>query len=69
MVATSCDLYAPRCATTVPQVRFTGPREVSSLVTDSLGTPVTPCFIERREERNRKKEMFYIYLDVTHTHW
>ena len=67
MVATSCDLYVPRCATTVPQVRFTGPGEVSSLVTDSLGTPVTPCFIERREERKRKKEKFYIYLDVTHT--
>ena len=26
MVATSCDLNAPRCATTVPQVRFHGSR-------------------------------------------
>ena len=43
MVATSCDLHAPRCATTVPQVRFTGFGEVSSLVTDTPGTPVTPC--------------------------
>ena len=30
--------------------------------------PVAPCFIKRREERKRKKEKFYIYLDVTHTH-
>ena len=47
MVATSCDLYAPRCATTVPQVRFHGSwagRYVSSLVTDPPGTPGTPCF-------------------------
>ena len=29
--------------------------------------PVAPCFIKRREERKRKKEKFYIYLDVTHT--
>ena len=26
MVTTSCDLYAPRCVTTVPQVRFHGSR-------------------------------------------
>ena len=38
MVATSRDLHAPRCTT------FTGPGEVSSLVTDPPGTPVTPCF-------------------------
>ena len=56
-----------------PQSRryvFTGPGEVSSLVIDPPGTPVTPCFIKRREERKIKKEKFYIYLDsdVTRTH-
>ena len=40
------------------------------MVTDPPGTPVTPCFIKRREERKIKKEKFYIYLDsdVTRTH-
>ena len=28
----------------------------------------SPCFIKRREERERKTEKFYIYSDVTHTH-
>ena len=47
---------------------YTGPGGVSSLVTDPPGTPVTPCSIRKREERRKKKEKFYIYLDVTHTH-
>ena len=54
-----------------PQSRryvFTGPGELSSLVIDPPETPVTPCFIKRREERKRKKDKFYIYLDVTRTH-
>ena len=34
-----------------------------------ISAPGTPCFIKRREERKRKKEKFYIYLDVTHTHY
>ena len=34
MVATSCDLNAPRCTTTVPQVRLHRSRGVSSLITD-----------------------------------
>jgi hypothetical protein len=28
----------------------------------------SPCFSKRREERERKKEKFYIYSDGTHTH-
>ena len=28
MVTTSCGLYAPRCVTTVPQVRFHGSRAI-----------------------------------------
>ena len=47
---------------------YTGPGEVSLLVTDPPGTPVTPCSIRKGEERRKKKEKFYIYLDVTHTH-
>lgn len=37
MVVSSCDLKAPRCTTTVPQVRLHGPQGVSSLVTDPRG--------------------------------
>ena len=56
-----------------PQSRryvFTGPGEVSSLVTDPPGTPVTPCsimIIRKGEERRKKREKFYIYSDDTHT--
>ena len=50
------------------QVRLHGSRGVSSLATDPPGTPVTPCSIRKGEERRKKKEKFYIYLDVTHTH-
>ena len=27
----------------------------------------SPCFIRKGEERRKKREKFYIYLDVTHT--
>ena len=33
----------------------------------SVSRALPPCPIKRREERKRKKEKFYIYLDVTHT--
>ena len=46
MVATSCDLKAPRCTTTVLQVRLHGLREVSSLVTDPPG-PGDPLHLYR----------------------
>ena len=45
MVATSCDLNAPRCTTTVPLVRLHRSRGVSSLITDPPGTPVIPSRI------------------------
>ena len=58
-----------------PQSRryvFTGSGEVSSLVTDLPGTPVTLpvllILIERERKEERKREKFYIYSDVTHTH-
>ena len=40
----------------------------SSLARTNSDGFLAPCFIKRREERTRKKEKFYIYLDVTHTH-
>ena len=43
MVATSCDLNAPRCTTKAQQVRLQVPGEVSSLITDLPGAPVIPC--------------------------
>ena len=68
MVATSCDLYAPRCATTVPQVRFTGPREVSSLVTDSLGDPGDPLlYWKERRKKKKKGEVLHLFRCYTHT--
>ena len=45
MVATSCDLNAPRCATTAQQVRLHGSR--GGVFVDHRpppGTPVIPCF-------------------------
>ena len=32
-----------------------------------ISAPGTPCSIRKGEERRKKKEKFYIYLDVTHT--
>ena len=45
MVATSCDLNAPRCTTKVPHVRFHGSRRgVFVGHRPPPGTPGTPCF-------------------------
>ena len=52
------------------QVRLHGSRGVSSVATDPPGTPVAPCIkirIRKGEDKGRKREKFYIYLDVTHT--
>ena len=43
MVATSCDLNAPGAPPRPSRYVCTGPGEVSSLVTDPPGTPMTPC--------------------------
>ena len=42
---------------------YTGPGEVSSLVTDPPGTPVAP-----RIEMYHIKMKFYVCTDVPHTH-
>ena len=63
MVTTSCVLQLRPGAS--PQSRgyvYTGPQEVSSLVTDLPGTRVTPAY------RNIKYKKFYVYSDDTHTH-
>ena len=63
MVATSRDLHAPRCTT------FTGPGEVSSLVTDPPGTPVTPCFHKiYKIYRRAALEVLRLLRLSTHTH-
>ena len=61
-----------------PQSRryvFTGPGEVSSLVTDPPGTPVTPCIIisiviirKGEERRKKKREVLHLFRCYTHTH-
>ena len=64
MVTTSCVLQLRPGAS--PQSRgyvYTGPREVSSMVTDLPGTPVTP-----RIYKYIKYKKFYVYSDGTHTH-
>ena len=64
MVTTSCFLQLRPGAS--PQSRgyvYTGPREVSSMVTDLPGTPVTP-----RIYKYIKYKKFYVYSDGTHTH-
>ena len=72
MVATSCDLNAPRCTTKAQQVRLhrcLG--EVSSLITDPPGTPVIPAVIKYNTvylKKNEPAEKFYVYSDVSHTH-
>ena len=60
-----------------PQSRryvFTGPGEVSSLVTDPPGTPVTPCIIisiviirKGEERRKKKREVLHLFRCYTHT--
>ena len=69
MVATSCDLYAPRCATTVPQVRFHGSRGGVFIGHRPPGTPVTPClkyniiyYIEMNGQRS------FTSVQTCHTH-
>ena len=54
---------------------FTGPGEVSSLVTDPPGTPVTPCIIisiviirKGEERRKKKREVLHLFRCYTHTH-
>ena len=58
VVATSCDLNAPRCTTTVPQVRLHGSRG--------------GVFVGHRPPRDPgdplQDKKFYIYSDGTHTH-
>ena len=58
VVATSCDLNAPRCTTTVPQVRLHGSRG--------------GVFVGHRPPRDPgdplQGKKFYIYSDGTHTH-
>ena len=44
MMATSCDLNAPRCTTKSCRYVCTGPGEMSSLITDPPETPVIPCY-------------------------
>ena len=64
MVTTSCVLQLRPGAS--PQSRgyvYTSPREVSSMVTDLPGTPVTP-----RIYKYIKYKKFYVYSDGTHTH-
>ena len=57
MVATSCDLNAPRCTTTVPQVRLHGSRG--------------GVFVGHRPPRDPgdplQDKKFFIYSDGTHT--
>ena len=63
MVTTSCVLQLrPGASPQSCGYVYTGHREVSSLVTDLPGTPVTPAY------RNIKYKKFYVYSDDTHTH-
>ena len=64
MVTTSCDLQLRPGAS--PKSRgyvYTGPREVSSLVTDLPGTPVTP-----RLYKYIYREVLRLFRRYTHTH-
>ena len=50
---------------------YTGPGEVSSLITDTPGTPVIPCCKETYTSiiyRDEPVAKFYVYSDVSHTH-
>ena len=54
-----------------PQSRryvFTGPGEVSSLVTDPPGTPVTPCIIIKGRGKKKEKERSFTSIQMLHTH-
>ena len=70
MVATSCDLNAPRCTTKVLQVRLHGSREVSSLVTDPPRTPVTPCraIVYYTKIKAQARSLTSVQTFHTHTH-
>ena len=54
----------------VDQTAYPSPNmHVASLATDCHECePVAPCVIKKGEERRKKREKFYIYSDVTHTH-
>ena len=67
------ELNPETCRLDTKQCRYvyTGPGGASSVATDPPGTPVAPCIkirIRKGEDKGRKREKFYIYLDVTHTH-
>ena len=57
-MATSCDLNAPRCTTTVPQVRLHGSRGGVLVGHRPPRDPGDPL----------QDKQFYIYSDGTHTH-
>ena len=59
-VATSCDLLRPGAPPKSCAYVYTGPGEVSSLVTDPPGTPVTPRLYILIE-------VLHLYRCVTHT--
>ena len=71
-MVTSCDLYAPRCITTVPQVRFHRSRGGVFIGHRPPRDPGDPaCFINinrKREERGKKKrEVLHLFRCYTHT--
>ena len=69
MVATSCDLKAPRCTTIAPPVRFHGPRGgvfVGHRPPRDPGDPrLNNIYIYKRWKSETK---FYVCSDVPHTH-
>ena len=69
MVATSCDLKAPRCTTIAPPVRFHGPRGgvfVGHRPPRDPGDPrLNNIYIYIRWKSETK---FYVCSDVPHTH-
>ena len=66
MVATSCDLKAPRCTTIAPPVRFHGPRGGVFVGHRDPGDPrLNNIYIYIRWKSETK---FYVCSDVPHTH-
>ena len=61
MVATSCNLNAPRCTTTVLQVRLHGPRGGCLHWSPTPPGPGDPCKLP-------KNRSFTFFSDVSHTH-
>ena len=68
MVATSCDLNAPRCTTKAQQVRAPGSRGAVFVDHRPPGTPVIPCCKKNIIYKDEPAAKFYVYSDVTHTH-